>query len=207
MGTSAEQAMTTVTGSRIAQYGGRGFIGAFKNMTGGLAARVKENGLWATACWVGKHKEASYLNASSQKVGEDEFGNKYYEDTSNGKMRGRDRWVVYDGPGNGSVYDWPQQASAVPPTWHGWLHQTDDRPPPSAETLDPCTDNFIVAGSGGSHSYDHVKPWRENPTGTGHWGAEYRQPGHWAAGNHKVQTYNSWTGDVKQTLPPTNSHN
>jgi NADH:ubiquinone oxidoreductase subunit len=49
------------------------------------------------------------------KVGDDEFGNVYYQ-TEGGKRR----WVIY-----GKMAD----ASAVPPEWHGWLHYTVDVPP------------------------------------------------------------------------------
>src|SRR5262245_55610202 len=49
------------------------------------------------------------------KVGDDEFGNVYYQ-TEGGKRR----WVTY-----GKMAD----ASAVPPEWHGWLHYTVDVPP------------------------------------------------------------------------------
>jgi NADH:ubiquinone oxidoreductase subunit len=55
-------------------------------------------------------------------VGEDEFGNRYYESKStkesyDGRKR---RWVVYNGYAD---------ASKVPPDWHGWLHYTFDEPP------------------------------------------------------------------------------
>lgn len=49
-----------------------------------------------------------------QPVGEDAFGNRYYESKA-----GR-RWVIY----NGTV-----EASRVPPDWHGWLHHTFKEPP------------------------------------------------------------------------------
>jgi NADH:ubiquinone oxidoreductase subunit len=49
------------------------------------------------------------------KVGEDEFGNVYYQ-TKDGKRR----WVVYR---------YQSEASLVPPEWHGWLHYTVDVPP------------------------------------------------------------------------------
>jgi NADH:ubiquinone oxidoreductase subunit len=56
-------------------------------------------------------------------VGEDEFGNRYYR-TRGGKIDptlGRERrWVIYNGLA---------EASAVPPSWHGWLHHTVDVPP------------------------------------------------------------------------------
>jgi NADH:ubiquinone oxidoreductase subunit len=48
-------------------------------------------------------------------VGEDEFGNKYYQ-TKGGKRR----WVVYNGYA---------EASSIPPGWHGWMHHTVDSPP------------------------------------------------------------------------------
>ena len=55
-------------------------------------------------------------------IGEDEFGNRYYEakdarDSYDGHKR---RWVIYDGYA---------EASKVPPDWHGWLHYTFDEPP------------------------------------------------------------------------------
>ena len=52
---------------------------------------------------------------SGQKVGEDSFGNRYYE-TKDGKRR----WVIYAGT---------VEASRVPPEWHGWLHHTFAKPP------------------------------------------------------------------------------
>ena len=48
-----------------------------------------------------------------ERVGEDEFGNVYYQN-------GRRRWVIYDGLAD---------ASRVPPEWHGWLHQSWLEPP------------------------------------------------------------------------------
>ena len=51
-------------------------------------------------------------------VGEDQFGNRYYQ-TRDGVRR----WVIY----NGTV-----EASRVPPEWHGWLHHTYAEPPTTA---------------------------------------------------------------------------
>jgi hypothetical protein len=84
----------------------------------------------------------------------------------------------------------------------------DDRPPPESEKLDPCSKNFVVPGAEASSlaMYDHVQPWRPNPTGEGH-ETEYRQPGHWAAGNYRVQTYESWDGTVVKEHPPSNKNN
>lgn len=49
------------------------------------------------------------------RVGEDHMGNVYFE----GKGR---RWVMYNGAND---------ASRVPPEWHGWLHNTFDDVPES----------------------------------------------------------------------------
>jgi NADH:ubiquinone oxidoreductase subunit len=59
-------------------------------------------------------------------VGEDEFGNRYYEARTNkesydGRKR---RWVVFKGYA---------EASKVSPDWHGWLHHTFEQPP----TIEP----------------------------------------------------------------------
>lgn len=75
-------------------------------------------------------------------VGTDEYGNKYYEDKTDGNVNnvsgmcsfcfylsfvsfaGRDRWVEF--PDNIKE----RSASAVPPEWHSWLHYTSDIPSP-----------------------------------------------------------------------------
>ena len=59
-------------------------------------------------------------------VGEDEFGNRYFEAVTNkesydGRKR---RWVIYRGYA---------EATKVSPDWHGWLHHTFDEPP----TIEP----------------------------------------------------------------------
>lgn len=55
-----------------------------------------------------------------EKVGEDPFGNTYYQSK---KVRNDGRFsriVVYKGRAEGSK---------VPPEWHGWLHYMTDMPP------------------------------------------------------------------------------
>lgn len=55
-------------------------------------------------------------------VGTDAQGNKYYrakKRMSDGRER---RWVIYNGPND---------ASRVPPEWHGWLHGSFDGVPES----------------------------------------------------------------------------
>ena len=51
-------------------------------------------------------------------VGEDEFGNTYYE-SRHGK-----RYVQYSGEAD---------ASCIPPGWHGWMHYRTDTPPSDEE--------------------------------------------------------------------------
>lgn len=50
-------------------------------------------------------------------VGEDAAGNRYFEDKD-----GKKRWVIYNGPND---------ASRIPPEWHGWMHGTHDGEPES----------------------------------------------------------------------------
>lgn len=57
-----------------------------------------------------------------KKVGQDEFGNTYYQardnrDSYDGRKR---RWVKYNG------YAEP---SKIPPDWHAWMHYITDVPP------------------------------------------------------------------------------
>lgn len=57
-------------------------------------------------------------------IGEDEQGNRYFQEKdptfSDGRHR---RWVIYHGIA---------EASRVPADWHGWLHHTFDEPPTEA---------------------------------------------------------------------------
>ena len=51
-------------------------------------------------------------------VGEDEWGNTYYEQREGKGPLGKPRrWVIYNGVA---------EASKVPPEWHAWLHYTVD---------------------------------------------------------------------------------
>lgn len=65
------------------------------------------------------------VNRLGVKVGEDEFGNRYFEGKGGkGEYDGRKRrWVIYNGYAD---------ASKVPAEWFGWLHHTY-ADPPSAE--------------------------------------------------------------------------
>lgn len=68
------------------------------------------------AWWTGRPLATRILTATKGRlVGEDDYGNKYYE-TRDGSRR----WVLYSGD---------VEASKVPADWHGWLHKTYDAPP------------------------------------------------------------------------------
>lgn len=54
-----------------------------------------------------------------ERVGEDEFGNVYYQGGKDSEGRTR-RWVIYNGV---------SEASAIPPGWHGWMHHRVDTAP------------------------------------------------------------------------------
>ena len=56
----------------------------------------------------------------SRKIGEDQFGNCYYEEKSKSKGTRKKRYVRY----NGLV-----ESSKIPPMWHAWLHYIDDKIP------------------------------------------------------------------------------
>lgn len=56
-----------------------------------------------------------------QRVGDDIFGNVYYEQKMGvGPLGVPRRWVIYKNL---------SEASQVPPEWHGWLHHTSDTLP------------------------------------------------------------------------------
>lgn len=57
---------------------------------------------------------------SGKFVGEDELGNKYYEEPKARPGLWRRRWVLYNGLA---------EASKVPAEWHGWLHHTVKQAP------------------------------------------------------------------------------
>ncbi|WP_377288409.1 NADH:ubiquinone oxidoreductase subunit NDUFA12 [Rhizobium sp. SG2393] len=102
------------------------------------------------------------------KVGQDEFGNVYYEGgrkDSEGRTR---RWVIYKGYA---------EASAIPPGWHGWMHHRTDTP--------PSKENYVAR--------DWQKPHRANPTGTAD---AYRPQGSIARAGERPKVtgdYDAWT--------------
>lgn len=76
--------------------------------------------------WNGATIGATFqIKKGGRLVGEDEFGNRYYETVD-------PRWN-YDGHNRRFViYKGYADASKVSPDWHGWLHHTFDEPPTRA---------------------------------------------------------------------------
>ena len=60
-----------------------------------------------------------YTWRKGTRVGEDEFGNVYYQGGKDDEGRPR-RWVIYNGE---------SEASRIPPGWHGWMHHRVDTAP------------------------------------------------------------------------------
>lgn len=100
------------------------------------------------------------------KVGEDAMGNRYFRSRDSKR-----RWVIYAGAND---------ASNVPPEWHGWLHGTHDALPD--EALPP------------------VRDWQDAPlpnlTGTS---SAYRPAGALDRGGRRAAAtgdYQAWTPDA-----------
>lgn len=67
-----------------------------------------------------------YTWRKGTRVGEDEFGNVYYQGDKDSEGRTR-RWVIYKGQSD---------ASSIPSGWHGWMHHRTDVSP-ADETYQP----------------------------------------------------------------------
>jgi len=102
--------------------------------------------------------------SSGEKVGEDSLGNRYYR-----ARKGDRRWVIYNGSND---------ASRVPPEWHGWLHGTLDELPGEALPA--------------------PRAWEKEPSAnlTGSLGA-YRPAGALERGGHRAAA----TGDYEAWRP------
>lgn len=60
------------------------------------------------------------IGRRGQFIGDDEYGNRYFEERIPSLEGRKRRWVTYRGYAD---------ASRVPADWHGWLHHTFDDPP------------------------------------------------------------------------------
>lgn len=110
------------------------------------------------------------------KVGEDEFGNRYYRSKSGryegvGKPGAERRWVEYRGI---------TEPTKVPPQWHAWLHHMVNEAPTMEDERK-------------RHKWqqDHLP----NLTGTE---LAYRPPGHILKGGKRAKAtgdYKAWKGE------------
>jgi NADH:ubiquinone oxidoreductase subunit len=103
-----------------------------------------------------------------QRVGQDEYGNVYYQERKNPASRRRKRWVVYQGI---------VEASKIPALWHGWLHYTYDELPTQMNVV--------------RHAWE--KPHQPNLTGTK---GAYLPAGDLRAGGQRAAStsdYQAWT--------------
>ena len=108
------------------------------------------------------------LKLTSRQVGTDRFGNRYYEERRARRGKPPRRYVRY----NGLV-----EASKVPADWHGWLHYTEQSPPPET----------------GYVSHDWQQDHLPNLTGTKY---AYRPAGHMLKGGKRKKAtgdYEAWT--------------
>ncbi len=102
-------------------------------------------------------------------VGEDAFGNRYYQSKVAPARGRRRRWVVYSGP--------EDEASRVPPEHHAWLHYT--------------IQEFPAPGTRKRRQWEreHVPNLSGTPEA-------YRPPGHTLKGGHRDRAtgdYEAWT--------------
>lgn len=109
------------------------------------------------------------LTSGARKVGEDQYGNKYYRASPRPDYKRERRWVIYKGA---------PEASSVPPEWHGWLHHQTNEAPTERD---------------GSFRQPWQKPHQPNMTGTN---KAYRPPGHILEGGKRdaaTGDYEAWT--------------
>ena len=108
------------------------------------------------------------IRLTAQKVGRDEFGNQYFETRKARRGQRKRRYVLYKGH---------VEASKVPPDWHGWLHYTEQQPPPET----------------GYAAHDWQQEHLPNLTGTKY---AYRPAGHVLEGGRRKKAtgdYEAWT--------------
>jgi NADH:ubiquinone oxidoreductase subunit len=108
---------------------------------------------------------------NGDRVGEDSLGNHYYQ-ARRDQPGQRRRWVIYAGSND---------ASRVPPEWHGWLHNTLDDTPDKA---------LAPARSWEAAPYPNL-------TGTD---AAYKPSGALESGKARAKStgdYEAWSPDVR----------
>ena len=80
-------------------------------------------------------------------VGEDEFGNKYYQNKKD------NRWVVYNGEIN---------ASKITSDWFSWIHHTTDKIPNKSEKKYLWQKSHTSNKTGSKDSYKPIKIKKSN---------------------------------------------
>lgn len=97
------------------------------------------------------------IKRSSNKVGEDEFGNSYYQNKKDHR-----RYVIYNGIA---------EASKVPANWHGWLHYNSDVVPLKINTQRASWQKIHIPNlTGTSNSYSPKnKPSHQSSSGYESW--------------------------------------
>jgi len=111
------------------------------------------------------------IRSKGEKVGEDAYGNRYYQQTGEGYEGRQRRWVTYKGYAD---------ASRVPPEWQCWLTYTHDIP--------PSDDTYV--------DYGWEKEHRPNLTGTVH---AYKPKGSLDRGGVRekiASDYEAWSPDA-----------
>ncbi len=91
-----------------------------------------------------------------KKVGEDQYGNKYFQGRNTNYLGKKKRYVIYHGV---------VEPSKVPPLWHAWLHYLSDEVPSTIdkykwqqEPIPNCTGTkFSYSPSRGKVSADYSK--------------------------------------------------
>ena len=135
-------------------------IGPYAEVMGNLRARIVGQEMHLISKLM--------IRLTAQKVGRDEFGNQYFEKRKARRGQRKRRYVLYKGH---------VEASKVPPDWHGWLHYTEEQPPPET----------------GYAVHDWQQGHLPNLTGTKY---AYRPPGHVLKGgrrNKATGDYEAWT--------------
>ena len=79
-------------------------------------------------------------------IGQDDFGNRYYESKARRSDSRPRRYVIYKGK---------LEASKVPSDWHGWLHYTESAPPPEGGYARASWQRAHVPNLTGTHHAYH----------------------------------------------------
>mmetsp|Transcript_18038 Transcript_18038/g.31322 ORF Transcript_18038/g.31322 Transcript_18038/m.31322 type:complete len:171 (+) Transcript_18038:107-619(+) len=113
----------------------RGFLNTLKS----YAEEVRWRGLWGTvrALKLNKFGSHKYL------VGEDEFGNRYFE--NNSEWYGRHRWVEYFEERH-VAFD----SVKVPPQWHAWISYVIDETPSKDPLPAPKYQSKVTGNTSGT---------------------------------------------------------